>query len=207
MEKMTIHRALAELKLIDAKIQKAIDEVQPVEIHQKDKKIGGYMTQDEFKSQAESKYQSAIDLISRRTTIKSVIVKSNATTTLKVGEKEMTVANAITEKGNIASKKTLINILQARFKAATSRLNQQNEIVNKNCQIILEHTFGKDNTKVAASDMDSVRKPFMDSNEFHLFDPLKIQDKIAGMEKEVSEFEANIDAALSESNAVTFIEI
>jgi hypothetical protein len=47
----------------------------------------------------------------------------------------------------------------------------------------------------------------MESNEWHLSDPLNIVDKIDALEKEVSEFETEVDATLSEINAITFIEI
>ena len=47
----------------------------------------------------------------------------------------------------------------------------------------------------------------MDANEFHLFDPLKVAEKVESMEKEVADFEMEVDAVLSEINAVTFIEV
>lgn len=205
--KMTIHRALAELKLIDAKITKAIGEVIPAAIHQKDKKINGHLTQEEFKAQAESKYQQANDLLERKTKIKSAIVASNSVTKVKIGERELTVADAITEKANIVVKKQLIGTLETRHKQVVALLQENNDKVSKNCQIILEHTFGKDNTKVSKDDMEAVRKPFMEQNEFHLFDPLKIEEKINKLTLEVTTFEADVDATLSESNAVTFIQI
>jgi len=205
--KVTIHRALAELKLIDSRIEKAITDISPTAIYQKDKLIGGYVKPEDFKSDALSKYTSAIDLIKRKQKIKALIVESNAKTKVKVGEVEMTVAEAITEKDNVKFKKTLVQTLQSKHNRITAALNENNEKVNKNCQVILEHTFGKDNTKVSPSDMESVRKPFMESNEFHLFDPLGVDKKVDELSKEVNTFEMEIDAVLSESNAVTFIEI
>jgi len=205
--KVTIHRALAELKLIDAKIEKAIADIQPSAIYQKDKLIGGYMKNEDFKTSAVSNYASATDLIKRKQKIKALIVESNSKTKVKVGDTEMTIAEAITEKDNVKFKKQLIQTLQAKHNRIIGVLAENNEKVNKNCQVILEHTFGKDNTKVTPSDMDSVKKPFMESNEFHLFDPLGVEKKVDELSKEVSTFEMEIDAVLSESNAVTFIEI
>lgn len=206
-QKVTIHRALAELKLIDAKIEKAIADINPSAIHQKDKLIGGYMKQDDFKSAAVSNYDSALSLIKRKQQIKALIVESNSKTKVKVGDAEMTIAEAITEKDNVKFKKQLIVTLQSKHNRVTATLLDNNEKVNKNCQVILEHTFGKDNTKVGTGDMDAVRKPFMEQNEFHLFNPLDVDKKIDELSKEVSTFEMEIDACLSESNATTFIEI
>jgi len=79
-QKMTIHRALSELKLIDSKIEKQINEIIAVGIYQKGKNINGYISPDEFKSSAKSKYDSVNDLIARKCNIKSAIVDSNSKT-------------------------------------------------------------------------------------------------------------------------------
>jgi hypothetical protein len=74
-------------------------------------------------------------------------------------------------------------------------------------QSILEATFGKENVKAGKDDVESVRKPYMEANEFHLFDPLSVDSKIEALEKEIGDFEAEVDAVLSEINAITIIEI
>lgn len=205
--KMTIHRGLSELKLIDAKIAKQINEIQPVGIHQKDKLVYNYLKKEDFESQAKSKYDSVIDLIERKSAIKSAIVCANAVTKVKINEKEMTIADAINFKAAIKFKKSLVEVLKSKKQKAVADLYVNNKVVNDNCQKLLEFTFGKESTKVDAKDLDAVRKPYMDSNEFHLFDPLDTTQKIDDMEKEISQFEAEVDAVLSEINAVTFIEI
>ena len=101
----------------------------------------------------------------------------------------------------------MIATLKQRHLQAVGELNKHNEAVNANVQRILEATFGKENVKVGKEDVESVRKPYMDANEFHLFDPLKVAEKVEAMEKEVGDFEMEVDAVLSEINAVTFIEV
>lgn len=204
---MTIHRALSELKLIDAKIEKQITEILPSGVHQKGKLVEGYIKEDEFKTNAQSKYDSVNDLISRKTKIKSAVVEANGITMVKVGEKEMTIADAINFKGIIKFKKKLIETLKQKHRQAVAALNKNNDLVNQNVQRILEATFGKENVKVGKEDVEAVRKPYMEANEFHLFDPLEVDKTVEKLEKEVAEFEAEVDAVLSEANAVTFIEI
>lgn len=206
MEKMTIHRALSELKLIDAKIEKQINEVLPSGILQKGKLVNGYIQEAEFEKSAKSKYDSVNDLIDRKNKIKSAIVTANGVTQVKVSDKQMTIADAINFKAVIKFKKKLIATLKQRHLQAVGELNKHNEAVNANVQRILEATFGKENVKVGKEDVESVRKPYMDANEFHLFDPLKVDTTVESLEKEVSEFEAEVDAVLSEINAVTIIE-
>jgi hypothetical protein len=206
MEKMTIHRALSELKLIDAKIEKQTAEVVPSGILQKGKLVEGYITEADFEKNAKSKFDSVNDLITRKTTIKSAIVRANGVTQVTVAGKGMSIADAINFKGIIKFKKKLIETLKAKHRQAVGALNKNNELVNANVQRILEATFGKENVKVGKEDVEAVRKPYMEANEFHLFDPLKVDDTVTAMEKELSEFEAEVDAVLSEINAVTIIE-
>ncbi len=205
--KMTIHRALTELKLIDAKIEKQISEVVPSGISQKGKLISGHITKEDFEKNAKSKYDSVNDLIKRRLDIKSAIVKANGATEVEINKKKMMIADAINFKAIIGFKKQLVDALKARHNHSIAQLNKSNEVVENNMQSILEATFGKESVKAGKDDMESVRKPYMEANEFHLFDPLKAQERIEEIEKEVGEFEAEVDAVLSEINAVTIIEI
>lgn len=69
MEKMTIHRALSELKLIDAKIEKQINELIPSGVYQKGKLVEGYITEADFEKSAKSKFDSVNDLIERKNKI------------------------------------------------------------------------------------------------------------------------------------------
>lgn len=207
MTKLTIHRALAELKLIDARTQKAIQELVPQGLYQKSGGKVGVSTQDEFKVSAEKKYQSITDLISRKATIKTAIVASNATTQVKIGEKEMSVADAITAKDLNKSKQALIDHLKAQQRNALAVLNKNNEVVEKNIQSMLEANMGKDNVKSDGAEVAGLRKSFLEATQWQLFDPLELTKKIEGLEKELSDFQTEVDACLSESNAINFIEV
>lgn len=206
-QKITIHRGLAELKLIDAKIEKQISEIEPTGFYQKDKLINNVIKLEDFEKSAQSKYDSVIDLIKRKNTIKSAIVKANNTTPVKVGTKTMSIADAINYKTAIQFKKKLADSLKAKQNKMIATVNNSNTIVEANVQKILEATFGKENVKAGKDDVESVRKPYMEANEFHLFDPIKVGSLVEQLELEVSEFEMEVDAALSEINAVTFIEV
>ena len=207
MEKMTIHRGLAELKLIDARIEKQILEIEPTGIYQKGKLVNGFIREEDFRNSAESKLQSATDLIARKNKIKSAIVKANGQTDVSIAGKSMTIADAINYKASVKFKKSLIASLLNKHRAKLSEFNKNNEIINKNAQALLEAAVGKDNAKTAAKEtVDAIQKPYLEANEFHLFDPVGVASLVEKMEKEVSDFEAEVDAVLSEANSVTFIE-
>lgn len=204
---MTIHRGLAELKLIDSRINKKINAITPVGIHQKDKKINGHITIEEFSTTAKAELDSVTSLINRKERIKAAIVKSNATTPVKVNNKTMVVADAISFKTIIDNKKLLIDRLKRQFNSEVGSLNTKNEKVGDNLNLILNSTFGKDNVKTSTEEVEAVSKPYLETNEFHLADPLGLQTVVEGLETEVENFEVEIDAVLSESNASTQIEI
>jgi hypothetical protein len=206
MEKMTIHRALSELKLIDAKIEKAIAGITPTGMHQKEKLVNGQVTQEQFAKDAQGYYDQALDLMRRKTAIKSAIVQSNGTAQVTVGGKQMSVADAINAKVIVKFKKRLIQYLTERSRSVVAGMNNNNSMVQQNLQKLLEVALGKDAVKADGADVQNIRKPYLEANEFHLFDPLKVEDKIKELEKEIGDFEADVDAVLSESNAVTFIE-
>ena len=206
-QKMTIHRALSELKLIDSKIEKQITEIVPVGIYQKGKLINNYIKEEDFVSSAKSKFDSVNDLIARKNAIKSAIVQANGITKVTVSEKQMTIADAINFKAVVVFKKQLITKLKNSLMKTVGELNHNNNIVEGNVQKLLEFTFGKENVKADSKDLEAVSKPYIESNAFHLFDPLKVAEKIEAMEKEIGDFEMEVDAALSEINAVTFIEV
>jgi hypothetical protein len=206
MEKMTIHRALSELKLIDAKIEKAIASILPSGVFQTGKLVNQQFQKEDFERDAKSYYDSALDLMRRKTSIKSAIVQSNGTAKVTIGGKDMTVADAINAKVIVKFKKKLIEKLISQHRGSVGAMNNNNTIVQQNVQRILEAALGKDTAKADKGQVEAISKPYLESNEWHLFDPLKVDQKVRELEKEIGDFEADVDAVLSESNAVTFIE-
>ncbi|MPM29868.1 hypothetical protein SDC9_76409 [bioreactor metagenome] len=85
-ETMTVHKALAELKIIDDRIQKAISGgTFCIANKHSNEKINGVPV-DDFKKTMQGSFDKASDLITRRNAIKRAVVNSNATTQVKVGE-------------------------------------------------------------------------------------------------------------------------
>lgn len=209
MEKMTIHRALAELKLIDNKIEKAIKNIQPTGIVQKDRLVNNLYQKEVFEKEAKSKYQSVNDLITRKNKIKCAIVKKNGETKVTIADKEMTIADAINYKTIVDFKKMLIKELSGKHEGVKTKFEVNNEEVNKvaleNAQIMLGRQ-GDEKVKPTDEDVKKIIQPFIKRNEYHMVDPLGVEKVIEDTEKEVIDFETEVDAALSEINATTLIE-
>jgi hypothetical protein len=207
MEKMTLHKALSELKILDSRIEKNIDAMTPVGLMVKGKKVNQFYDLDEFNTNANSKHQSIIDLIERKNKIKKALVLKNAQTTVKIGGEKMTIADAITYKDSIILRRKYISYLRNELNNYVAQMNRSNEQVQANSLRLAETALGNDNINISDKDVKNIINPYIEANELILVDPLKIEKKIESLESEIENFELNVDASLSEINALTTIEI
>lgn len=211
-EKMTIHKALAELKAMDARIAKAIHETPYVlAVKHSAEKING-MTVDNFKDKMRSGYQKATNLIARRDAMKRAVVLSNATTKVKIGDNEYTVAEAIEMKNHgMEFKSDLLRQMNSAYTAAQNELvrNGGEALEKKAEQYVLAVIAAqpKDSKMSVDSDaMKTLRQTYIDNNTYDLVDPMNIAKVMEKLDAEINEFNAEVDAALSCSNALTVIE-
>ncbi|WHX45188.1 hypothetical protein QNH35_01415 [Bacillus pumilus] len=98
---MTITRALSELKMLDKRINRTVDEAVLGGLMIGKHIQHGFQHQEDIEKKAKADDQSIQALIKRRNAIKSAIVVSNATTTIDVAGVSMTVAEAIERKTSI----------------------------------------------------------------------------------------------------------
>jgi hypothetical protein len=211
-EKMTVHKALAELKTMDDRIAKAMREVTYVlAVKHSAEKIGGMSVAD-FKAKMKSGYQKVNDLIARRDAMKRAVVLSNATTKVRVGDAEYTVAEAIERKNHgMEFKKTLLHNMSCAYTSAQNEFSRNSgEALEKRAeQYVLSviQAQPKDGKMAIDGDaMKAVRQTYIDNNSYDLLDPLNVAKLMEDLDAEINEFEAEVDAALSCSNALTVIE-
>jgi hypothetical protein len=211
-EKMTIHKALAELKTMDDRIEKAIrDTTYVLAVKHSAEKING-MTVANFKEKMKSGYQKATDLIARRDAMKRAVVLSNATTKVKIGDNEYTVAEAIEMKNHgMEFRSVLLRQMNSAYVAAQSELarNSGETLEKKAEQYVLAVIAAqpKDSKMSVDSEaMKALRKTYIENNTYDLVDPMDIAKVMETLDAEINEFNAEIDAALSVSNALTVIE-
>lgn len=208
-EKMTVHKALAELKVIGDRIISAIQSGVYCKANKhSNEKING-VSVGEFKKQIQGSWDKVNDLIRRRNAIKKAVVLSNATVKVKVGDEEFTVAEAIEMKNSgMEYKKILVNMLNKQYTQAIQTTEKENgETLQQKAESYVIGLYGSKEGKTNIEEIEKTRKEFVTNNTFELIDPLKICEKIDALEKEISEFESEIDAALSVSNAITELTI
>jgi hypothetical protein len=208
-EKMTIHKALSELKIIDDRIQKAITGgTFCVANKHSNGKIRGVSVED-FEKSMQGDYDKASDLTKRRNAIKRAVVLSNATTKVTIGNDTYTVAEAIEMKNHGLTFKALLRDAMEKqyLKAQAEVLKNNSDDLDKRAEQYVIGIYGSREGKTDTDDFKKAKQDFINSNTYELVDPLKIKGKIDTLENEISEFKSEIDAALSTSNAITLVEV
>lgn len=212
-EQMTVHKALAELKVIDSRINNAIRSGTFVVAnkHSNDKIHG--VTINEFKNSMKSDFQKVSDLIARRNAIKKAVVASNAVTKVKVGDTEYTVATAIEMKNHgMEFKNTFKKCLESQYAVAKNELDKNSgdplEKRAENYVLSVIQAQPKDSKMAVDSEaMKNLRAQYIKDNTYDIIDPIDVKDAIEQLDNEISSFITEVDAALSVSNALTVLDI
>ena len=212
-EQMTIHQALSELKVIDSRIYKAIDSTKFVisNKHSNEKIKGMVIT--EYQNDMKANFAKVIDLIKRRDAIKRAVVLSNAVTKIVIGDKELTVAEAIECKNHgMEFKNYLMLEIQKQYAAAQVDIDRNSgEAIEKKAEQYVLSVIAaqpKESKMTVNSDsMQALRKDYITNNTYDLIDPLRVKDVIASLNDEIDAFMTDVDAKLSISNALTTITV
>lgn len=208
-ETMTIHKGLAELKILDGRIKKEIQNCSycAANKHSNDK-INGIPIED-FKKAVQGTYDKVTDLINRRKAIKKAVVLSNAKTTVKIADVEYTVAEAIEMKNHgIEFEALLINTMDMQYQQAQAEVNRQNgNNLGERADQYVTAIYGQKDGKTATADIEKVRKDFLESNSYEIVDPINVPEKVEALRQKIDAFMAEVDSALSVSNALTEITI
>lgn len=207
-ERITIHKGLAELKIIDDRISTAIEEATfCIQNKKSNSKIKGVAVED-FEKTMQGSYDKAVALIDRRNAIKRAIVLSNAVTKVTIDGKEYTVAEAIEMKNHgIEFQEILYGTMRSQYLQATKVIERENDTLNQRAEEYATNFYQGKEGKTNIEDIEKMKKLFKDANEYALIDPLKVVDKMNALEERISAFKSEVDAALSVSNATTEIVI
>lgn len=208
VEKMTIHKALCELKILDSRINNAISSARFCLANKhSNEKVNG-VTVEEYQETMKASYNKASDLIRRREAIKRAVVLSNAKTIVKIGGKEYTVAEAIEMNNHgIDLKLQLKNAMKKQYDSAMAAIISKNSVVDDKATEYVVGLFGQKESKTANEEYEKARKSYIEANTMELIDPVNILEKIEALEVEIADFTTEVDSALSVSNALTEITV
>jgi len=204
---MSITQGLAELKLLDKRINKCLTyAVYWAQVRTKTNKVD----ESDLKKTAQSEYQSYMDLVKRRDTIKRAIVLSNAQTqvTIGTGPKKWvgTVAEAIEHKSSLTYKKNLLDKMVRNIERVDEEYKEAMEVLEKRLDGLLTSELGKD-VKTNPETITALRNSFMETNKVEIVDPMDLKRMAKELEEEIDAFETNVDWVLSEANGKTMISL
>lgn len=209
MEKILVTKGLNELKLLDSRINRKIEEGEFVASAKASAiNVNGKISKESYKSNAKGNYQSIIDLIRRRNQIKSAIILSNSITKVDIAGKTMTVAEAIDKKNSITYELALLEKLTFEYNIASDKIIKENDKVDESIEQLLNTAYGKEGKeKITQGSYDAIAEPYRKANEYALVDGLDIEKVIKTMKEDVESFLSEVDTALQISNSTTIIEI
>lgn len=208
-EKMTIHKALSELKTLDARIEKAIRGTSFVFANKHSNATVGGVKVSDVCDLIKSSYQSINDLMARRSAIKKAVMLSNAVTKVTIGGAEYTVAEAIEIKNNaIPMMKNLLTKMNLdNSNAATEARRGNGDNLETRADAYVKALYENADMKNASDQIKKVREDFIASQTIEIVDPIGITDEMKKLEDKINAFVVDVDSALSVSNALTEIEI
>lgn len=205
MKELTLTRALAELKLLDSKISKAIQELKSVSYSVNNIVPEFRVTSDEFKANYNSQMQSIQDLRNNKVILKNALMKANAETKVTIGGKEYTILEALNRKTDISTESLLVQTMKKQLSASIANVNSINNSIESN----IENTIRSKSASSGNQSKDYIQtvrdsyKPQMPE----LVNADVVEKIIKDKEEEISEFIAEVDYALSEINAITKIKV
>lgn len=208
-EKMTIHKALSELKTLDARIEKEIKNTTFAFANKHSNGTVDGVKISEVCDEIKANYQSINDLMARRSAIKKAIMLSNAVTKVIIGGNEYTVSEAIEIKNHaipmlrMLYTKMHVDISNARV---TSK-NCNGDALESRADSYIKTLYENADMKNASDQIKRVREDFIASQTVEIVDPIGITDEMKKLEDKINAFVVDVDSALSVSNALTEIEI
>lgn len=208
-EKMSVHKALCELKTIDSRIQKGTQQGVFVFVNKHtNTKVSG-VSVGEYSTEVKSAYQSVTALIARRDAIKRAVTLSNATVKVTIGGKEYTVAEAIEMKNHgIPLKQMLLKKLDSDNRRARREADENNgDMLEMRADEYVKSLYGNVDMKGVSDEIKKVRADFIAAQTMEIVDPIGIKAEMERLEKEINDFTVEIDSALSVSNSLTELTI
>lgn len=203
---MTLHRVLIELKTLDKRIENGISNLNLVGLKKGDT-FRQPMTEDDFTKKATADLESVEALIERRHALKRALILANATNTVEVNGKTLTIAEAIDYKTVITYKRAELKKLASLYADIMRQYNAAVESNESKLESFVLAMAGKESSKLTASELEQLTTTFNKTNKVEIVDPVGIKERLDSLKEEIDGFTCNIDAILSEANAVVTVEV
>lgn len=205
MTTMTITRALVELKKLTNEIENLTPKVQAFIAVGDQKKIAN-TNLEQAKAESQAQRDRVTSRIERFSKIQNAIHKSNAETVVELGGKKMTVLEAINLKKVSQFKlQQLSSLTRARDLAVADHARRTTQMEDEISA--MAQTLAGNGNKISEEQLATARKSVEANKKPEIVGLEEMNKAIEVLAKEVSDIVNELDFVLSESNAVTKIEI
>lgn len=206
MSKITIARALVELKSLKGRIERAGstpvvgiivgegEHARPVD--------NTFTSKDTMATTLQGNFDSIVALMKRREAIKRAIVKGNASTIVKIGGKDYTLAEAIEMKTFVGSRKAFLQNLSRQLRSASSTVSSLQKQLEERVDS-RRSEMGEAGEEVLSAAINDIRSRHTPSMLAHT----DLQTYINSQMAEIEDFEQEVDVTLNEVNAATLIDV
>ena len=213
-EKMTIAKALSELKVLGNRITAEIRSATFCNVSKHTMRTLNGKNITDVKAEMQGSYDKIVALINRNNAIKKAVNKANASTIVSIGGEQMTVAEAIYMKQTgIDYMKALLNTMTTQYTNTQSLLQNNNgEKLTRACEAYIVSLYGTNSSNNTISSemvetINAARAKYIDENTFDLIEGIDTKKAIEDLKNKIDAFEAEVDAAITVANATTEIEI
>ena len=155
-------------------------------------------------------------LLKNYQTLKLAIIRSNSgiteeSTNIKTGMvegMELTVAEAIAiQKYVLPLESQFVRRLENQLNNAKRTIEMTNSQANTEITSVLEALSNKDSKNLDPSQVNTITEAYQQNKFRQLVDPLDLADKIRKLRDKLDALSVGVDAFLSESNAISHINV
>ena len=216
-EKMLVTQALDERDLLVKKIGDKIQKIKAVDTKKRNEErtVSERLSVEDFDKNAQAAYQQIMDLIDRYQHIDAAIVASNASSVVKTGYGEFTVAGAIALRNRLkglgiyddngAFERQLMIQLERQYNFAVQAAESKNKGLENQAESMRLSILGKDSKVKDAAPLEVV-DAYIRENTTEVIDPLESQKKAQELKEKVDTLLSELDTQIKVSNATTFVE-
>lgn len=214
--KITIHRALSQLKTTQARIEDKFEKDIYVSSTIGKTNMAEGRPVDAVKREILANFDSMQQLLKNYQTLKLAIIRSNSgiteeSTNIKTGMvegMELTVAEAIAiQKYVLPLESQFVRRLENQLNNAKRTIEMTNSQANTEITSVLEALSNKDSKNLDPSQVNTITEAYQQNKFRQLVDPLDLADKIRKLRDKLDALSVGVDAFLSESNAISHINV
>lgn len=214
--KITVHRALAQLKSTEDRIIKKINNSVFVSSTVGKTGMCKGIPVEKMNAQIEADYKSISDMIRNYEEIRLAIVRSNSgvgenTTNVMYADesRKITLSEVLAyQKHILPLKNNVVNTMKVQMCAVTNDIERTNEIVSNQASKVLDGFAGKNSDqKIEKEQAEVIIQAYLENNQKTFVDPLNIRELISKLSKECEDDYVWADSCLSEVNALRTIEV